>query len=473
MNQALLRPLWLCVALASLAGCTLGPDYQRPETAAPVIRQEPVEGWKVATPADLAPREDWWTIYQTPSINALMVQLESANQSLQAADAQYRQARALVARTRSELFPQVGSSASAVRSSSGANSPANQYSAGLNASWELDVWGRVRRSLESNRAQAESSAAQRAAVKLSLQSELAVTFLQLATLDRQIDIYDRTLQAYQRALQLTKNKYEAGVVRKSDVIQAETQLYNTQATRIDLNWQRAQAENAIAVLTGQVAGGFSVPKQSDLPTLPAIPDQLPADLLERRPDVAAAERKVMAANAQIGVAETAWFPTISLGGGVGYNNDHIGGLISSPNRYWSLGPQAALTLLDFGGRKADLERNEAAYDQTVAEYRQTVLQAIEEIENNWVQLRVLSAEESSQLKALESAQEALRLMELQYKAGTVDYLDVINLQTTMLNTERAHLALRSNRLAASMRLMASLGGGWNKGEEVVVGTQEQ
>lgn len=465
-----LRPLAMLVMGLSLGACTVGPDYQRPDL--PVASEfKQAEGWKRATPADVLPRGEWWTLYGDPQLDALVERLNLSNQNLAAAEAQYRQARALVRGARSQLFPTVGAGVGATRAGSGVGSSSTitqgsgiseSYDAGLDASWELDIWGRLRRNLEANRANMQASAADLAAVRLSLQSELVQTYLQLRVLDEQQRLLDQTVAAFERSLRLTENQYRAGIVPRSDVSQALTQLRSTQAQAVDLEWQRAQLEHAIAVLVGVPPSELGIAATPDIPRLPDVPVILPSQLLERRPDVAAAERDVIAANAQIGVAEAAWYPDLTLSASGGYRNSSFSNLISLPNRYWSLGPQLAVTLLDFGARRADLEQAEAAYDQTVATYRQTVLDSFREVEDSLVQLRVLAREAVVQREALEAAQESLRLIENQYRAGTVDFLSVVTVQTTALNNERTNLTLLGDRLIASVQLIAALGGGWEE-----------
>lgn len=465
-----MRPLAVVVMAVSLGACTLGPDYQRPEL--PIATEfKQAEGWKAATPTDALQRGDWWALYGDTELNALVARLNVSNQNLAAAEAQYRQARALVRGARSQLFPVVGASGGVTRSGqnrSTSDTPgvtssgvSDNYQVGLDASWELDIWGRLRRNLEANRANMQASAADLAAVRLSLQSELVQTYLQLRVMDEQQRLLDQTVEAFARSLRLTENQYQAGIVPRSDVSQALTQLKSTQAQAIDLRWQRAQIEHAIAVLIGVPPSELDIAERRDIPQLPEVPLALPSQLLERRPDVASAERQVMAANAQIGVAEAAWYPDLTLSASGGYRDSSFSNLISLPNRFWSLGPQLAVTLLDFGGRRADLEAAEASYDQTVATYRQTVLDSFREVEDNLVQLRVLAEEAVVQREALEAAQESLRLIQNQYRAGTVDYLSVATVQTTALNNERTNLALLGDRLTASVQLIAALGGGWD------------
>lgn len=465
------RPLALFVMAFSLGACTLGPDYQRPELPLAAAFKQ-AEGWKSATPSDVLQRGDWWTLYGDAELNALVGRLNVSNQNLVAAEAQYRQARALVRGARSQLFPVVGASGGVSRGGQGSSTSSTQtgigsrgvsesYEVGLDASWELDIWGRLRRNLEANRADMQASAADLAAVRLSLQSELVQTYLQLRVMDEQQRLLDQTVAAYARSLRLTDNQYQAGIVPRSDVSQARTQLKSTQAQAIDLRWQRAQMEHAIAVLIGVPPSELNIAERRDIPQLPDVPLALPSQLLERRPDIASAERQVMAANAQIGVAEAAWYPDLTLSASGGYRNSSFSNLISLPNRFWSLGPQLALTVLDFGARRAELEQAEASYDQTVATYRQTVLDSFREVEDSLVQLRVLAEEAVVQREALEAAQESLRLIENQYRAGTVDFLSVATVQTTALNNERTNLTLLGDRLTASVQLIAALGGGWD------------
>ncbi|WP_181071223.1 efflux transporter outer membrane subunit [Stutzerimonas azotifigens] len=468
-----MRPLAVAVLLLSLGGCTLGPDYQRPTLPASAEFKQ-ATGWKAATPADALQRGAWWQLYGDPELDALVERLNVSNQSLAAAEAQYRQARALVRSARSQLFPLIGASAGVTRSSQGSGSSNSQfeqsgsrrdnYEAGVNASWELDIWGRLRRNLEANRANAEASAADLGAVKLSLQAELVQTYLQLRVIDEQQRLLDQTVASFDRSLRLTQNQYDAGIVPRSDVAQALTQLKSTQAQAIDLKWQRAQLEHAIAVLVGVAPSELGIAVSDRIPSLPAVPLALPSELLERRPDIASAERQVIAANAQIGVTQAAWYPDLTLSASGGYRNSSFSDLFSVPNRFWSLGPQLAVTLLDFGSRRAELERAEAVYDQTVANYRETVLQSFREVEDYLVQLRVLEQEAVVQREALEAAQESLRLIENQYRAGTVDFLSVATVQSNALNNERTNLSLLGSRLTASVQLIAALGGGWQSSE---------
>ncbi|CAN7144833.1 efflux transporter outer membrane subunit [Pseudomonas sp. LjRoot71] len=462
-------PTLLALSLA-LTACTLGPDYQRPQLQTPAQFKQ-IEGWTQAQPGDALARSSWWQLYGDAELNALVERLNVSNQNLAASEAQYRQARALVRGARAAFYPSLSSSAGATRSSQGngttntnssTSGVSKSYDLSLNATWELDIWGKLRRSLESSRAGFEASAADLAALKLSLQAELVQNYLQLRVLDDQQRLLDATVAAYARSLKLTENQYNAGIVPKSDVSQALTQLKSTQAQAIDLKWQRAQLEHAIAVLIGVPPSELSIAVREQLPTLPEIPVALPSQLLERRPDVAAAERRVMAANAEIGVAEAAWYPDLSISASGGYRGSSFADWIDLPNRFWSLGPQLALTLFDGGARSAELERSEAVYDQTVAQYRQSVLDSFREVEDYLVQLRVLQDEAVVQQEALSAARESLRLIENQYRAGTVDFNSVVNVQATALSNERSTLSLLGNRLTTSVQLIAALGGGWQQ-----------
>jgi NodT family efflux transporter outer membrane factor (OMF) lipoprotein len=299
-------------------------------------------------------------------------------------------------------------------------------------------------------------------MRLSLQSELVQNYLQLRVIDEQKRLLEATVQAYQRSLDLTQNQYRAGISGKDAVFLAQTQLKSTQADLIDLAWQRAQLENAIAVLIGMAPAEFSLADSTDIPALPAIPLAVPSQLLERRPDIAAAERSVMAANAEIGVAKTAYFPDLTLSLAGGYSSSSFSNWVSLPNRFWSVGPQLAMTLFDGGQRAAEVDRSEAAYDQTVAQYRQTVLDGFREVEDYMSQLKVFDEEASVRNEALQAARESLRLTSNQYKAGLIGYLDVVNVQATALSNERSVLTLMQSRLVASVQLIAALGGGWQE-----------
>ena len=465
------RLLSLSLSALMLSACAVGPDYQRPSVAEPAQYKQ-AQGWRQANPSDSLARGAWWELYGDQQLNGLVEKLNSSNQTVAQAEAQYRQAQALVASARGAFYPTIDLSAGKTRSSQGTGSSSsslsssssgirNTYNTQLGVSWEADIWGKLRRGLEANEASAEASFADLAAMRLSQQSELVQNYLQLRVIDQQRRLLQATVENYQRSLKMTENQYRAGVSGKDAVSQAQTQLKSTQADMIDLIWQRAQFENAIAVLMGQAPAEFTLAETQDIPDLPEVPLGLPSQLLERRPDIASAERSVIAANANIGVAKAAYYPDLTLSLSGGYSSSTSTDLISLPNRFWSVGPQLNLPLFDGGQRSAEVDRNEALYDQTVAKYRQTVLDGFREVENYLVQLRVLGDEAVVRQQALDAARESLRLIQNQYKAGLIAYLDVVVVQATALSNERSVLTLQQSRLIASVQLIAALGGGWD------------
>lgn len=444
-----------------LSGCMLGPNYQRPEQPLPEQFTE-VEGWKKAEPAELDDKGQWWQLYQDERLAAMLQQLEANNQSLAAAEAAWREAQAASGGTSSALYPQLSAQGSSTRSAQGREEVTKNKNVQLGLSWQLDLWGQVRREMEAGQARADASAADWAALRLSLQAQLVQNYIQLRVLDEQIRIVQRNLDAYARVLKITENRYNSGMVTKADTSQALTQLRSTEAQLLDLNSQRRRLQHSIALLLGQPATGFALSAQAGLPAMPALPEDIPSSLLERRPDIAAAERRVMAANAEIGVAKTAYFPSFSLNASGGYRASQWAGLLSTPNRFWSIGPQFDLRLFDAGARRARTQQAQAGYDQQVAKYRQTTLEAIVEVEDALVQLLSLQEEYRVQAQANAAAQEALQLIENQYQAGMVDFLAVSNAQTTALNAERTLLNLQASQLTASVQLMSALGGGWQQ-----------
>ena len=464
-----LLSLSLCVAM--LSACAVGPDYQRPQSAE-IAQYKEAEGWRQANPSDSLARGAWWELYGDRQLNQLIEKLNSSNQTVAQSEAQYRQAQALVRSARGAFYPSIDLSAGKTRSSQGTGSSSSSlsssssgirdtYTAQLGVSWEADVWGKLRRGLEANEASAQASYADLAAMRLSQQSELVQNYLQLRVIDQQKRLLESTVAAYERSLKMTMNQYNAGVSGRDAVAQAQTQLKTTQGDLVDLIWQRAQFENAIAVLTGQPPAEFNIAETQDIPKLPQIPLSLPSQLLERRPDIASAERSVIAANANIGVAKAAYYPDLTLSLNGGYSSSTSKDLFSVPNRFWSVGPQLAMTLFDGGQRSAEVDRSEAAYDETVAKYRQTVLDGFREVENYLVQLKVLQDEAVVRQQALDAARESLRLTQNQYKAGVIAYLDVVVVQAAALSNERSNLDLLQNRLIANVQLIAALGGGWD------------
>ncbi|MFM0741548.1 efflux transporter outer membrane subunit [Paraburkholderia xenovorans] len=472
----MLAPRALTIAVTAalagmLAACAVGPDYQRPAAEVPASYKEAAPGWKVAQPADQHDRGDWWTIYQDPQLNALEDKLNSANQTIAQFAAAYRQARALVGEARAAYFPTVGASLGATRSGNGAGSTStgttsrsgvrNNFTAQLDASWEPDLWGSVTRSVNSQKAGQQGAAADLANARLSAQATLAQTYFSLRALDATQKLLDDTVAAYQRSLQLTQNQYAAGVAARSDVIQAQTQLQSAQASAIDNGVQRAQDEHAIAVLVGEPASSFSIPPMPLAATPPAVPAQMPSALLERRPDIASAERKAAAANEQIGVAIAAFFPSLTLSASGGFENSVFSQLLTAPSRFWTLGPQLAATIFDAGLRQAKTDAARAAYDQNVANYRQTVLAAFQDVEDNLASQRILEQEVVVQQQAVASARQALDIVTNEYKAGTVGYVNVLTAQTTAFLADQKLQTIAGQRMVSSVGLVKALGGGWD------------
>lgn len=453
----------LCIALAAaLAGCTVGPDYVRPSAPAPSAYKE-LGSWKPAEPRDAHPRGNWWEVFGDAELDALAAQVLAANQNLRIAEAQYRQARALLAQARAGLVPTLGAGASAQRSGAG-SSTTSAYALGVDASWELDLWGRVRRSVEAGEADAAASAADLEAVRLSLVAELAQTYFQLRAADTQQRLLDETVAAYTRALEMVRNRYDAGVASRADVAQAETQLKTTQAAAIDVGVTRAQLEHALAVLTGRPPAELALDAAQLTERVPVVPAGLPSELLERRPDIAAAERRVASANARIGVAQAAFYPSLTLSASAGFRGASLANWISAPNRFWALGPLLAQTLFDGGLRRAQSEQAIASYDQTVAAYRQTVLAGLQEVEDNLAALRLLEREAHVQDEAVRAALQSVTLMTNQYRAGTASYQDVIAVQTTALANQRSAVDIRRRQLVAAVALIRALGGSWRAAE---------
>lgn len=473
-------PRFSLLALAAattllLAGCAVGPDYQRPSAAVPATYKEAPEGWKVAQPSDRADRGNWWSIYDDPQLDELESRLNASNQSVAQFAAAYRQARALVGEARAAYFPTVGLSASGSRSGTGINarntstgtngtSIGNSFSLALDATWEPDLWGSVSRSVNAQEAGEQSAAADLANARLSAQATLAQSYFQLRSLDAQQKLLDDTVAAYRQSLQLTQNQYAQGIVARSDVIQAQTQLQSAQASAIDNGVARAQYEHAIAVLVGEPASTFSLPAAPLDATPPSVPAQMPSAILERRPDVASAERRAAAANEQIGVAMAAFFPNLTLSASGGFQSSVLSQLLRAPSRFWTLGPDIAATIFDGGLRRAQTEAARAAYDQNVATYRQTVLTAFQDVEDNLASLRILENEIVVQQQAVQSAQQALAIVSNQYKAGTVGFVNVLTAQTTAFVAQQKLASIAGQRMVSSVGLVKALGGGWDAGQ---------
>jgi NodT family efflux transporter outer membrane factor (OMF) lipoprotein len=458
--------------LALAAACKVGPDYERPASAAPAAFKE-AAGWKVAEPKDELPRGAWWGIFGDSELAALEEQAGVANPNLLVAEAQVRQASALVRATRAGLFPTVSAGVSVTPSQQSSHLSANtfvrsgtftDYSLPLAVTWEADLWGRIRRAVESNEAAAQASAADVAAVRLSVQGALAQDYFLLRTADAEQRLLDATVQAFAKALELTKSRQASGVASLADVLQAEAQLKATEAQAIDVGIQRAQLEHAIALLIGRAPSALTIGRAVPAAALPAIPLSLPSELLERRPDIAAAERRVAAANAQIGVAKAAYFPRLTLSASLGLLSSTLANWLTWPSRFWSIGPSLSEVLYDGGLRGAQLDEARAAYDAVVASYRETVLAAFRDVEDSLASLQLLEQEARAQNEAVQAAERSLAVTMSQYKAGTVGYLQVLVAQSTALADERSAVAISGRRLVSSVLLLEALGGGWRVGD---------
>jgi len=457
---------------ALISGCTVGPDYVRPEAEAPA-RYKELNGWKTAQPQDGAIRGNWWELYNDAQLNELASQIEISNQSLAAAQAQFRQARAMVQAARAGYFPTVTAGIAASRYKNSQTTPntsqsfvgtANNFLAAGDVSWEIDVWGRVRRNVEASQATAQASAAEVASVRLSMQAELAMDYLQLRGLDAQSKLLQETIVAYQQALDLTTLLFKGGAASEADVVQAQAQLKTTQAQAIDIGVQRAQLEHAVAVLIGKPPANFAIPPSPLAALPPPVPAGVPSQLLERRPDIGAAERMMAAANAQIGVAEAAYYPTISLSAIAGFSSQSASNWFAWPSRFFAVGPAVGEALFDGGLRGALTASARAAYDGTAASYRQTVLTAFQEVEDNLAALRILEQEATVQNDAVSAAQRSVALTTDQYKVGIVSYLNVVTAQAFALSDQRTAVDIATRRMTSSVLLVKALGGGWRASE---------
>jgi NodT family efflux transporter outer membrane factor (OMF) lipoprotein len=460
------RTLFLVLVLS---GCAVGPDYVRPRLETPAAYRESL-GWQPAAPKDAAARGRWWEAFGDPELSALIAQVDVSNQGIAAAEAQVRVSAALAEQSRASWWPSLTGTVQRTESKPSATtgpivgvatSKRIIDSLPLSASWEADLWGRIRRLVEAGDAATRASAGDLANARLSAHSTLAQNYFLLRALDTQKKLLDETVAGYAKTLELTKNRYTMGVVSRADVLQAESQLQSTRSQALDLGVQRAQLEHAIAVLLGKPASSFSLAPGLLAAAPPPVPAAgVPADLLERRPDIAAAERRVEAANAQIGVAKAAFFPTATLGATYGYQTANPAVWFTAPSRFWSVGPALALTLFDAGRRRAVSDQAIASYDQAVAGYRNTVLQAFSDVEDNLAALRILEAEAAVQDDAVKAAQQSAEITVNQYKAGIVTYLQVVVAQNAALQAQVTALGIRSRRIAASVLLVKALGGGW-------------
>ena len=461
----------ICVlSMLLLVGCTVGPNYRRPAAEVPATYKE-VGNWKQAQPNEQNLGGNWWEIFQDPQLNALEAQVNVSNQNLKAAEAQYTQARAVLRYNRAAYYPTITGGASATRNRISNHRPAsvvangityNDYQIPLELSYELDVWGRVRRTVESYREQAQASAADLATVNLSMHAQLALDYFQARTLDAEEQLLNSTVAQYEQALALIQSRFTGGIASDLEVQQAETQLETTRAQAIDVGVARAQYEHAVAILIGKPPADFSLAALPLTASPPPIPAGLPSQLLERRPDIAAAERRMASANAQIGVAKAAYYPNISLGATGGFESGVITTLISGPSIFWSAGGSAIMPLFDAGRRRAGVDQAIAAYDQTVANYRETVLTGFQQVEDNVAALRILEHEAQVQDRAVVAAQKYLDLANTRYVGGVTSYLEVTTAQSAALSDELTAVNILGRRMVDAVTLVQALGGGWDR-----------
>jgi len=468
----------LFVGLMLMCGCAVGPRYSRPSAPVPTDYKETPQNWKPAQPADQTLRGKWWEIYQDPQLNALEEKINISNQSLKAAQAQFAQARATVRYNRADYYPTITAGVSAARdrysgnrplnTSPGVNETTNDLIIPVDMSYEPDVWGRVRRTVEAARADAQATLADLESVRLSVHAELAVDYFQARELDAEARLLDDTVASYTKQLELTDNRYKGGVASQVDVAQAQTQLETARAQAIDVREQRTQFEHAIAVLIGEPASTFSLPVVTLNATPPVIPPGLPSELLERRPDVASTERQMASANARIGIARAAYFPLFNLGPSAGFESTTIVNWLSSPSAFAYVGASAVVTAFDVGRRRAASDQARAAYDQAVANYQQNVLTAYQEVEDNLAGLRLLEDESNTETRAVAAAEHSLALSNNRYRGGVTTYLEVITAQATALADERTAVQISGRRMVDSVLLIKALGGGWDAASLSVV-----
>lgn len=454
----------LAIAAAALGACAVGPAYERPSAPVPLTYREAAPGWLPAAPADALDRGDWWALFGDADLDRLVSQVEVSNQNVAAAVAAFAQAQALVREQRATLFPSLtldGGARRAGGASTGSNTRGNTLQASLGASWVPDVWGQLRHGVESAQAGAQASDADLAAARLSAQGEVATNYFSLRAADAQIDLLRRTVEGYERALTITRNRYAVGVAARTDVLQAQTQLASTRADLATLQGQRAQLEHAIAVLVGRAPGDFALPPSPWNEGVPSVPPGVPSTLLQRRPDIASAERAVAAANAQIGIQRSAYFPSFTLSGSYGVIGTRASDLFSASSSLWSLGVSVAQTLFDAGAIRARVEGAQAGRDAAVARYRQTVLAAFQGVEDQLALTRVLAEQADLRREASQAADLAEAQMLNRYVQGQVDYTQVVTAQASALSARRALAQLVAARQASAIALIQALGGGWH------------
>lgn len=458
-----IRVLCMWVSALTLQACAVGPDYSRPGVVTPVSFKEAPRGWKLAEPKDGTDRGAWWSVYHDPLLDTLVPQVAINNQNLKAYEAAYREALAVVREARANLFPTVTAAPSITRARS-SGSTATAQSAELNASWDVDLWGKVRRQIESDKASAQASAAELADLTLSAQAELVVDYFELRYQDSLTRLLNDTVRAYERSLKITQNQYDNGTAARSDVITAATQLDSTRASAIAAGELRAQYEHAIALLIGKPPSELTIPAAELAHGVPEVPLIMPSALLERRPDIAEAERTMQQENALIGVAVAAFYPTISLSAVAGYSGTSP--LISATNAAWSLAASGSETLIDGGAHSAAVDAASATYDQSVANYRQTVLTAFQGVEDELSNLRILKRQAVAEDNAVRLARQAVTIALNEYQAGTVAYTTVVTAQATALSDAETALQVQESRLAASANLIKAIGGGWSTSQLV-------
>jgi NodT family efflux transporter outer membrane factor (OMF) lipoprotein len=461
--------LLMCALSIVLAACSVGPDYVRPtplETMPTAFKE--LEGWKVATPADTQLTTKWWELFNDHQLNSLEEQVVVSNQNIALAAARFRQAHSLVDGSRSAYYPSLSIGASEQRSAAsatigqGQSSPKSIYLLPVTFSWELDVWGRIGRAVEASQAGLEASAADLAAAQLSAQAELATNYFQLRSLDAQRQYLDESCDNYRKNVELINNRYQAGIAARVDLLQAETQLKSTQAQALDLGVQRAQLEHAIALLIGKPASVFALSAMPLIAEPPVIPLSLPSELLERRPDIASAERLIASANALVGVAKAAYYPTVKLSSSIGLEASDIARWLTWPSRFWSIGPSLSESVFDGGLRRAQNQQALAVYEAAVASYRQSVLSAFRDVEDNLAALKILDDEAVIQNEAVDASEKSSQITLNQYQAGVVGYLNVITAQTAELANRKTAIAILGRRMVASVQLVKALGGGWTR-----------
>lgn len=464
-NFSLDRPARCAAAVAfalALSACAIGPAYEQPSTATPSAWKEApaAEGWLPAAPADALDRGEWWKLFGDPALDELAARVQISNQNIAAAVASYAQAQAVVREQRAALFPTVSASGSATRSGARNTSPGTAAGAALRADWAPDVWGRLRQAVGGAQASAQASEADLAAARLSAVGELAVNYFSLREADAELRLLEVTLEGYQRSLAIARNRYNAGIAAQTDVLQAQTLYVNTQAERLALKRNRDTLEHAIAVLVGAAPAEFSLPAADWKPTVPGIPAGLPSTLLQRRPDIAASERAVAAANAQIGIARTAYFPSFSLNGALSSNASRVGDLFNASNTLWSLGLSVAQTVFDAGAIAAQVDQAKAAHEAAVARYRQTVLAAFQDVEDQLTAGASLAQQEGLRREASAAADLSEQQFLNRYRQGQVSYTDVVTAQVSALNARRTVLQVQVSRQSAAVALIQGLGGGW-------------